>query len=180
MKAKSFAMLCTAAVVCALCGCETITVPPETSGTTYVEPGEPVLGKPDDITMYDLESAARQLMSKMLANDEFRRKYGATRKKKGIRPVVIVGGIRNLLDGVRIKERLDMIRDSVIRSSLTDSGLFTVKKTSAEKSPDYMVTGDFRGEADTGGFYSQYLRLEIQDVENDEIIWEGTQKVVKH
>ena len=180
MKIASTVMLCAVGTLCCLCGCETVTIPPEPDGTQVVEPGDVVVGKPTDVTMYDLESASRQLISKMLANAEFKRNYNVAKKARGRLPIIIIGDIEaRMPPGVRMKARLEIVRDGVVRTSLLNSGLFTIKSAGAESSPDYILIGDFREESDTGGFHSQYLRLAIQNIESGEIVWEEMQKVVK-
>ena len=180
MSGNSFVMTCAAMAICFFCGCETVTVPPSPTGTQVVDSGEVILGGAEDVTMYDLESAARQLMSKMLANAGFKRNYSAKKKAKGSLPVVIVGDIENRMPpGVRCKSRLEIVRDGIVRTALFDSGLFVVVSAAAESPADYKVVGDFRQELDAGGFYSYYLRLAVLDMENDVRVWESTQKATK-
>ncbi|MBO7725356.1 MAG: hypothetical protein J6S40_02715, partial [Thermoguttaceae bacterium] len=61
MKEKNVVWRCCAVMALGiLCGCETVTVPPE-------PPRGPVSPKPTDAQLYNLESATSQLMSKMLS-----------------------------------------------------------------------------------------------------------------
>ena len=59
-----------------LCGCETVVVPPKPrNDARQGDPAEPFFGRPQDVTMYSLESSARQLIADMKANAEITRNY---------------------------------------------------------------------------------------------------------
>lgn len=163
-----------------LCGCETVIVPPEPrNDVRQGDPTEPFLGRPQDVTMYSLESSARQLMADMRANAEFKRNYAAKKRTmKNARPAVIVGDIKNGATS-HVQHRLNIVRDTVVRTELLNSGLFTILSNDAESSPDYIVNGDFRDIPEFDGRHNHYLYIRIKDFETDVIIWEGFRKNVK-
>lgn len=186
------------------CGCETVTVPPRSTGTQYLDPNEVIAGKPSEATMYDLETAVQNLMSKMRGNSRFIENYTAAKKAKGGLPIIVPGNIENLT-GDRIQRRLNAIRDSV-RVALFNTGLFEVKDDEAseairariirgadggletsslvqtlgkQEAPDFIVLGDMRHFMDVGGYHTYRLRLAIHSLRTGKIIWEDIQTMVK-
>lgn len=163
-----------------LCGCETVVVPPKPKNDApQGDPAAPFFGRPQDVTMYSLESSARQLIADMKANAEFTRNYEIkkTAKKNG-RPTVIIGDIKNAT-GNHIQDRLDIVRNTVVRTELLNSGLFTMLPKDAESSPDYVVNGNFNDVPESDGRHNHYLYIRIKDFKTDAIIWEGFRKNVK-
>lgn len=163
-----------------LCGCETVVVPPEPKhDARQRDPAEPFFGRPQDVTMYGLESSARQLMADMKANAEFQGSYKKKKRaKKNARPTVIVGDIKNNT-GNHIQDRLDLVRNTVVRTELLNSGLFTILPKDAESSPDYVVDGNFNDVPESDGRHNHYLYIRVKDFKTDAIIWEGFRKNVK-
>ena len=186
------------------CGCETVTVPPQQTGTRYVNANEVIFGKPTAATMYDLETAVQNLMSKMRGSPRFTENYNAAKKAKGSLPIVVLGNIENKTTD-RIQGRLDAMRDT-IRTSLYDTGLVEVKddeaseairsriirgadgglETSAlvqtlgrQDAPDFIVLGDMRHFTDVGGYHTYRLRLAIHSLTTGKVVWEGIQTMVK-
>ena len=199
---KGVLLLCVAVLL--VCGCETVTVTPPSKGTRYVDPSEVIAGKPTGATMYDLETAVQNLMSKMRGSPRFTENYNAARKAKGGLPIVVLGNIENKTSD-RIQARLDAMRDT-IRTSLYDTGLVEVKddeaseairsriirgadggmETSAlvqnlgkQDAPDFIVLGDMRNFTDDGGCHTYRLRLAIHSLVTGKVIWEGIQTMVK-
>ena len=129
--------------------------------------------------MYGLESATRQLMADMRANAQFKGSYEAKKGATGdARPAVIVGDIKNGTTS-HVQNRLNVVRDTVVRTELLNSGLFTILSKDAEAAPDYVVMGDFRDIPESDGRHNHYLYIRIKDVKTDVIIWEGVKKNVK-
>ena len=187
------------------CGCETVTVPPQPKGTRYVDPSEVIAGKSTGATMYDLETAVQNLMSKMRGSPRFSENYLAAKKAKGGGlPIVVLGNIENKTSD-RIQARLDAMRDT-IRTSLYDTGLVEVKDDEASEAirsriirgadggmetaalvqnlgkqdaPDFIVLGDMRNFTDDGGYHTYRLRLAIHSLVTGKVIWEGIQTMVK-
>lgn len=181
MKTTSVGWRCCAAMALGiLCGCETVVVPPAPKDDVCQgDPAEPFVGRPQDVTMYSLESSARQLMADMRENAEFKRNYETKRRSKNnVRPVVIVGDIKNGATS-HVQHRLNVVRDTVVRTELLNSGLFTILSNDAELSPDYVVNGDFRDVPESDGRHSHYLYMRIKDLKDSAIIWEGFRKNVK-
>ena len=195
-------LLCAAVLL--VCGCETVTVPPQAKGTQYVNPNEVIAGKPTETTMYDLETAVQNLMSKMRGSPRFSENYNAAKKAKGGLPIVVLGNIENKTTD-RIQGRLDAMRDT-IRTSLYDTGLVEVKDDEASEAirsriirgadgglesgslvqnlgkqdaPDFIVLGDMRHFTDVGGYHTYRLRLAIHSLATGKVIWEGIQTMVK-
>ena len=164
-----------------LCGCETVVVPPRPRNDAgQGDPAEPFIGRTQDVTMYSLESSARQLIAEMRANAEFRSNYKTKKKaKKNVRPTVIVGDIKNNSTEDHIQDRLDIVRNTVVRTELLNSGLFTILPKDAESSPDYVVTGNFNDKPESDGRHNHYLYIRVKDAKTDAIIWEGFKKNVK-
>ena len=171
---------CAAMTLGIICGCETVVVPPAPKNDArQVDPAGPFFGRPEDVTMYSLESSARQLIADMKANAEFRRYYEMKKTaKKTTRPTVIVGDIQNSTTK-RIFHRLVTVRDTVVRPELLNTGLFTIMSEDAESAPDYAVHGEFREVPESDGRYNHYLYIRIKDVHSGAKIWEGVRKNVK-
>ena len=167
-----------------LLGCETVTVPPQQTGTKILSPNEVIVGDPSALTVQNLESAVQKLMSSMLGNPQFTKAYTAAKKAKGGKsPVVFVGNIENLNQAVTIQDaaikvRLNAMRDT-IRASLYDTGLVDVTDDEARVESDFIVLGDMRHIPDVGGYHTYRLRLAIQSLKTDKVIWEGVQTMVK-
>ena len=163
-----------------LCGCETVVVPPKPRiDARQGDPTEPFFGRTQDVTMYGLESSARQLIADMRANAEFQRNYKTKKKaKRNVRPTVIVGDIKNSTES-HIQDRLDIVRNTVVRTELLNSGLFTILPKDAESSPDYVVNGNFNDVPESDGRHNHYLYIRVKDFKTDAVIWEGFRKNVK-
>ena len=181
MKERNVGWCCCAVMALTiLCGCETIVVPPKPEhDARQGDPAEPFFGRTQDVTMYGLESSARQLIADMKANVEFTRNY-ETRKtaKTNGRPTVIIGDIKNAT-GSHIQDRLDIVRNTVVLTELLNSGLFTMLPKDAETSPDYVVNGNFNDVPESDGRHNHYLYIRIKDFKTDAIIWEGFRKNIK-
>lgn len=162
-----------------LLGCEMVTVPPQQTGTKILSPNEVIVGDPSALTVQNLESAVQKLMERMLGNPQFTKAYTAAKKAKGGKsPVVFVGNIENLNQDDTVKVRLNAMRDT-IRASLYDTGLVDVTDDEARVESDFIVLGDMRHIPDVGGYHTYRLRLAIQSLKTDKVIWEGVQTMVK-
>lgn len=172
---------CVAVALGIIFGCKTVVVPPEPkSDARQGDPAEPFLGRTQDVTMYSLESSARQLIADMKANVEFLNSYKTKKTaKENIRPTVIVGDIKCNSTDSHIQDRLDIVRNTVVRLELLNSGLFTILPKDAESSPDYVVNGTFNDVPESDGRHNHYLYIRIKDFITDVIIWEGCRKNVK-
>ena len=189
-------MALAAAVVGGVIGC--VTQPPR--GATYIDPGTVMSGAPDQVTMYDLESAVQRLVQKMLAHPQFAKNYSAVKTAKGGKlPIIVNGNIANRT-GDRVQGRLDSASDT-IRAMLFDSELFEVKNDDAsdaiksriisgadggienvdalmqsfgtQEAPDFIVLGDLRHFADVGGYHTYKLRIAIHSLKTGKVVWEG-------
>ena len=132
--------------------------------------------------MYDLESCARQLMADMRANAVFKRNYAKKKKsKKNARLTVFIDDIKIGYSVTnRVQERLDVLRDTVVRTELFNSGLFKMLSKHSELSPDYVVYGKFEDIPESDGRHNYYLYIGIKDFNDDSsIVWEGVRKNVK-
>ena len=182
MKKRNVGWRCCAVIALGiLCGCETVVVPPKPrNDVRQGDPAEPFFGRTQDVTMYGLESSARQLLSDMKANAEFQSNYETKKRaRKNVRPTVIIGDIKNNATGNRVQDRLDIVRNTVVRTELLNSGLFTILPKDAESSPDYIVNGNFNDVPESDGRHNHYLYIRVKDFKTDAIIWEGFRKNVK-
>ena len=119
----------------ALCGC--VAPPPSEppQRAVYADPNGIVAGTAGKATMYDLESAAVELMEQMRSNSRFSEEYSAATNAlqhaspPKRRPMIVVAFLENRTTQ-RVQGRLDAVRDT-IASSLFNSGLFDVKDDEA-------------------------------------------------
>lgn len=186
------------------CGCHT--TPPK-SRVQYIEQGTVIAGKAHNATIYDLESAANELLSKMRTSKIFERNYGNIKLREGGKPVIDFGNIENKTAS-RIQGRLDSLRDT-IRISLIETDLFEskdmqsfggissrmlssetngledgslVESMGTHKSPSLMFKGDVRQFEDDGyeGVHHTYkLHLALYDLKTGRVVWEGTETKIK-
>ena len=97
----------------------------------YADPNSIVAGTAGKVTMYDLESAAVELMEQMRTSPRFSEEYAAVtnalqrESPPKRRPVIVVAFLDNRTTQ-RIQGRLDAVRDT-ISASLFNSGIFDVK-----------------------------------------------------
>lgn len=191
-----------------LCGCTTVTIPPEPAGTRYTGPTEIVPGNPRTLTVYDLDSSIQALIQKMKTHPQFARNYRQAKvaKGKGRLPVVCLGLLENKTTDGEVRSRL-RAADDTLRASLFDTGLFEVKDDEAadaiksriirgadgglenaneiiasfgeHEAPDFIVLGDLRHFEDVGGYHTYKLRLAIHSLKTGKIVWEGIQTNVK-
>lgn len=169
MKEKNVVWRCCAVMALGiLCGCETVTVPPE-------PPRGPVSPKPTDAQLYNLESATSKLMSEMLSSAAFKRHYADAEAAKGRRLTIVVGKIENELHNKR--PDCEIVRNS-IQVSLNEPGLFVVRMDGFEDAFDYQVTGYVKSDYDAANpvcDVNPRLHLKILDANSGQIIWSGTQ-----
>ena len=101
----------------------------------YADPNGIVAGSAGAATMYDLESAAVELMEQMRATPRFSEEYAAVTNAlqhaspPKHRPMIVVAFLENRTTQ-RVQGRLDAVRDT-ISASLYNSGLFDVKDDEA-------------------------------------------------
>lgn len=187
-----------------VCGCAT-KVPPSIEGTQYGAAGDVNAGSPADVTMYDLDSAAKSLLSKMLGSRRYAKEYGAAKVAKGGLPLLVIGGIESQIEGIRLQDRLDVVGET-IRTALYDSEMFNVKDdnasaailnrivkgadggledgslvktTGSQESPDFIVLGDLKSFADSSDRCMYRLHMALHSLRTGKILWEGTQTMVK-
>ena len=97
----------------------------------YADPNSIVAGTAGKVTMYDLESAAVELMEQMRSSPRFSEEYAAATNAlqhaspPKRRPMIVVAFLDNRTTQ-RIQGRLDAVRDT-ISASLFNSGIFDVK-----------------------------------------------------
>jgi len=162
---------CTAIVLGILCGCETVTVPPEPMSG----PNRPKSGITIGMQRYDLESATSKLMSEMLSSTAFKRHYAAIEKAKGSHAAIVVGKIENLLHNTR--PDCEIVRNRV-QVLLNEPGLFEVYMDGFEGAFDYQVTGFVKSDYDAANPEREVnprLHLKILDANSGRIIWSDTQ-----
>ena len=187
-----------------ICGCQTTPPKPRVQ---YVEQGAVIAGKAHNATMYDLESAANELLMKMRTSKVFERNYNNVKLREGGKPVIDFGNIDNRTTS-RIQGRLDSLRDT-IRVSLMEMDLFEskdiqsfgdmssrivgsetngledgslVESLGTHKSPSLMFKGDvrqFEDEGYEGAHYTYKLRLALYDLKTGRIVWEGVETKIK-
>ena len=166
-----------------LCGCETVIVPPEPKDDArHRDADVPFFGSPQDVTMYDLESCARQLMADMRANAVFKGNYAEKKaSKRNAKPTVLVDDIKIGYSVTnRVQERLDVLRDTVVRTELFNSDLFKMLSKHSELPPDYVVYGKFEDIPEVDGRHNYYLYIGVKDFNDaSSIIWEGFRSNVK-
>lgn len=173
--------------------------------TIYVEPGSVVSGPPDQPTMYDLESAAQELMSRLRASDAFADCCKSVQREKGSKPIITLAYIENKLEGVRVQDRLDSIRDSII-TELLRTGFIEVDDDEARNKiaariirgideghedgsllptfgtlapPDFLLGGDFMQFVDPGGYNTYRLRLTIYNMKTRRPVWQEIETRIK-
>ena len=124
------------ALAAALAGCAATEAAKRTQhGARYADPNAIVTGAPGTATMYELESAATELMEQMRSSPRFSEEYAdatnAMRRAKSAkrRPMIVVAFLENRTTQ-RVQGRLDAVRDT-ISASLFNSGLFDVKDDEA-------------------------------------------------
>lgn len=150
---------CAAIALGVLCGCETMTVPPEPPGAQR----------------YDLESASSRLMSEMLSSAAFKRHHAAIEKAKGSHAVIVVGEIENCLHNTH--PDCEIVRNRV-QVLLNEPGLFDVYMGGFERAFDYQVIGFVKSDYDAANPKREVnprLHLKIIDANSGKIIWSGTQ-----
>lgn len=200
-------ILSTVAVV--LCGCVPNTYPRAESlpkgPAQYVPTGEVVNGIASEVTMYDLETATQELLTKMRKSTLFTQKYDeAKAKKNGVLPIIVVGNIDNRTTS-RIQDRLDTVRE-IINTSLFEMDIFDVKDDAASNqiaariiqsqkngledgglvnvlgthdSPDFLLVGDLSSFKDYGGYHTYKLHISIHSLTTGKVVWKGIQTKVK-
>ncbi|MGN0847287.1 MAG: hypothetical protein ACI4RA_07890 [Kiritimatiellia bacterium] len=182
------------------------TDPPRIEGTQYGSPNQVVGGTADHATFYDLNSAAKALVSKFVAHPVFAANYKTLKaKKKDALPIIEVARFDNLTTDARVRSLLPSVEDTV-RSALFDTGLFEVKNEAASgtvkdrilrgadgglengalvqtigthESPDYLLMGDVRQFRDEGGIHTYRFHLSAQDLATGKVVWEGIETRVK-
>ena len=198
-------ILVVATVAALFAGCQT--QPPAKPQVQYVNQGTVIAGKAHNATMYDLESAANELLMKMRTSKMFERNYNNIKLREGGKPVIDFGNIENKTAN-RIQGRLDSLRDTM-RVSLMEMDLFEskdiqsfgdmkdrmassetngledgslVESFGTHKSPSLMFRGDLRQFEDEGyeGTHHTYkLRLALYDLKTGRIVWEGIETKIK-
>ena len=132
MRLRLMGLIC---AVAALAGCDT----PQSLGSpqkaAYADPNAIVAGSAGAATMYDLESAAVELMEQMRSSPRFSEEYAAATNAlqhaspPRRRPMIVVAYLDNRTTQ-RVQDRLDAVRDT-ISASLFNSGIFDVKDDEA-------------------------------------------------
>ena len=203
MKNVIIAGLCAAA----LCGCVSTPPPPKPlpkGPAQYVPEGEVINGRASEMTMYDLETATQEILTKMRKSQLFTQNYTTVKTAKGALPVIVVGNIENRTSS-RIQGRLDTVRE-IINTSLYEMDLFEVKDDTASSqiasrilqsqtsglengapvssigthdSPDFMPIGDLSAFKDFGGYHTYKLHLAIHNLKTGKVVWQGIQTKIK-
>ena len=135
MKTEITNRIIVAVMLVAVCGC-IVSQPSEPSRKAeYADPNAIVAGTAGKATMYDLESAAVELMEQMRSNPRFSEEYAAVTNAlqhaspPKRRPMIVVAFLENRTTQ-RVQGRLDAVRDT-IAASLYNSGIFDVKDDEA-------------------------------------------------
>ena len=136
-------------------------------------------GSLGSLSMYDLESATKSLMSKMLGHPRFKKEYEIAKSaNNGKSPVVRIGELRSRLEGEHVQSHLNLVGDMIL-DALYDSDLFNLDGEAMELDPDFTVKGTI---ARPVGEVDYYLNIELHS-KNGELsngcLWRDTQKLVK-
>lgn len=195
-------------VVAILCGCAVNPPPPKPlpkGPAQYVPEGEVINGRASEMTMYDLETATQELLTKMRKSNLFTQNYTTVKTTNGGKlPVIVVGNIENRTTD-RIQGRLDTVRE-IINTSLFEMDIFEVKDDTAASqiaarmlqsqtgglengslvssigthdSPDFMLIGDLSAFKDFGGYHTYKLHLAIHNLKTGKVVWQGIQTKIK-
>ena len=197
--------LIAAVAVAVLAGCQT--QPPPNHKPQYIPQGTVIPGRAHNATMYDLESAANELLMKMRTSKVFERNYNNVKLREGGKPIIDFGNIANMTTS-RIQDRLDSLRDT-LRVSLMEMDLFVSKDIQSfdkmkgriidtetngledgslveglgtHKSPSLMFWGDlhqFKDEGDDGTVHTYKLHLQLDDLRTGAVVWEGIETKIK-
>jgi len=146
----------------------------------YAENGDIVVGYADEATMYDLDTAAQNLMRQMRESDVFKRAYAEFAKGKTTKPTLKIGVIGSRVN-IDVQYRLDSIRN-IVSISMYESELFNVHDTqvaSGDIREDAVITGDLRRFIDNGGYYVYRLHFCLCERVTGKVMWEGAETVVK-
>ena len=94
------------------CGCmKTVAVPPTPTGTTYLPPDAPVIGRPDHATIYDLKRLVNEVLDKMKADHDFMDALSSMKREKGMKPDLVVALVDNKSGDEEIREMCRPIRN---------------------------------------------------------------------
>jgi len=116
-------------------GCASHQSPEPPRKAVYADPNGIVAGTAGKATMYDLESAAVELMEQMRSSPRFSEEYAAAtnalqhESPPRRRPMIVVAFLENRTTQ-RVQGRLDAVRDT-ISAALYNSGVFDVKDDEA-------------------------------------------------
>ena len=201
------AILAAATAAALLAGCQTPPPPPPPKPVQYVNQGTVIAGKAHKATMYDLESAANELLMKMRTSKVFEQNYKNIKLREGGKPVIDFGNIENKTTS-RIQGRLDSLRDTM-RVSLMEMELFVSKDIQSfgkmkgriinsetngledgslveglgtHKSPALQFWGDlrqFEDDGDDGTYHTYKLHLQLDDLKTGAVVWEGIETKIK-
>ena len=189
-----------------LCGCETVTVPPEPTGTQHIGTDIVVPGRPDKVTMYDLDRLIVETMTKLNNCTEFEEAYNSVREKKnGAKPRLIIANFDNKTSDGDTRRKLNAARD-FIKEWLYNSGRFSIRDDDASivlaydifeivvgssevsvpvtaNSLDFYLRGELvpisPSSLDYGEKYQYRLEVTMYSLHDGDILWTGIQKLGK-
>ena len=188
-------------------GCTNVnTIPPEPTGTQHIGTDIVVPGRPDKVTMYDLDRLIVETMTKLNKCTEFEEAYNSVREKKnGAKPRLVIANFDNKTSDGDTRRKLNTARD-FIKEWLYNSGRFNIRDDDASivlaDSIFENVTGssevsdsisaislDFylRGRLvdippsspDCGENYQYRLEITMYNLHNGDLLWTGIQKLGK-
>lgn len=184
----------------ALCGCETVTVPPKPTGTQYPPPDTVVKGDYKLATMYDLERLVLMMLDKMNADLDFMDDYNVVKVAKKKKPHLIVALVDNKSPDAWIRDRCGPMRDSInerlshlFRLKNDDNSLVLADRifievtggnTDANKqitddSLDFYMRTKVRNDLEGVGVHLYKLHITLNNLHTGDVVWESTQKFYK-
>lgn len=154
--------------------------------STYLPDGEVIAGAADEATVYDLDTAIQNLMTRMRAHPTFVRNYGEIKTKKKAKPVLQVLSVDcSSCTALRLdKTRLAMVRDKVCQSAF-ESDLFALRDFVVSEAvqdveaPDCILRGTLAHVAEKERCHVYRLQLVLTDSRTSSVIWQGAHTVTK-
>lgn len=188
-------------------GCTNVnTIPPEPTGTQHIGTDIVVPGRPDKVTMYDLDRLIVETMTKLNNCTEFEEAYNSVREKKnGAKPRLVIANFDNKTSDGDTRRKLNAARD-FIKEWLYNSGRFSIRDDDASivlaydifeivvgssevsdsiaaNSLDFYLRGRLvdipPSSPDYGENYQYRLEITMYNLHTGDLLWTGIQKLGK-
>ena len=151
----------------------------------YLPGGEVISGSPNAVTVYDLDTAVKNLMSRMRAHPMFVRNYELIKTEKGEKPLLQVLPIDCRCPSSSFaRGRLNVLRDRVCQS-VFESDLFALRDAVMSEAlqdaevPDCVLRGSLAGFRERSGCYVYRLQLVLTDPKTTAVLWQGSDTFLK-